>query len=218
VSSPGAGGEDTHRGIAAAITEVSERASSLVREEIELAKAEVTQKATRLAKGAVIGIVAGVFLLTALFFFLIGCAWLLYYYLPGSDFAYFWGFFAMAVILVLLGILAGLIAARAVKRGAPPTPDMAIEEAKLIRETVSAPAPSPSTRPATTSPGSPAAPTPMAPSPARTGARPAPTPAPAAPTAPSPSPGTSTPATGGPAGAAPPYGAATPPTPEEDGS
>jgi hypothetical protein len=68
----------------------------------------------------------------------VGCAWLLYYYLPGSDFTYFWGFFAMAVILVLLGALAGLIAAKAVKRGSPPVPNMAIEEARKIREAVSA--------------------------------------------------------------------------------
>ncbi len=147
MSSPGTGGEDTHRGIAAAITEVSDRATALVREEIELAKLEVAQKATRLAKGAVVGIIAGVFFLTALFFFLIGCAWLLYYYLPGNAFTYFWGFFAMAAILVLLGVLAGLIAAKAVKRGAPPMPDMAIEEARLIRETVSAPEPRPQTSP-----------------------------------------------------------------------
>jgi hypothetical protein len=127
------------KGIAAAITEVSERATLLVREEIELAKAEVAEKASKLAKGAVVGVAAGIFFLTALFFVLIGCAWLLYYYLPiGNQFTYFWGFFAMALILVILGLIAGLIAARAVKRGAPPTPDMAIEEARRIRDTVSA--------------------------------------------------------------------------------
>ena len=126
------------KGIAAAIAEVSERATLLVREEIELAKAEVAEKAGKLAKGAVVGIAAGIFFLTALFFVLIGCAWLLYYYLPiGDQFTYFWGFFAMALILVILGLIAGLIAARAVKRGAPPTPDMAIEEARRIRDTVS---------------------------------------------------------------------------------
>jgi hypothetical protein len=124
--------------IATAITEVSERATLLVREEIELAKAEVTEKATKLIKGAVVGIAAGVFVVMALVFALVGCAWLLYYYLPGNNFTYFWGFFAMAVILLLFGVLAGLLAAKAVRRGAPPTPDMAIEEAKKIRETVSA--------------------------------------------------------------------------------
>jgi Putative Actinobacterial Holin-X, holin superfamily III len=129
--------------IATAITEVSERATLLVREEIELAKAEVTEKVTKLARGAVVGVAAGVFFVMALVFVLIGCAWLLYYYLPVSDFAYFWGFFAMAVILLALGALAGLIAARVVKKGAPPVPTMAIEEARLIRETVGASADAP---------------------------------------------------------------------------
>jgi uncharacterized small protein (DUF1192 family) len=125
--------------LAAAITEVSERASILVREEIELAKAEMTQKATRLAKGAIVGVAAGAFFVTALFFALIGCAWLLYFELPlGNEFTYFWGFFGMALILLGLGVLAGIFAARAVKAGSPPTPEMAIEEARKIRETVSA--------------------------------------------------------------------------------
>jgi uncharacterized membrane protein YqjE len=127
------------QGIATAIAEVSERATLLVREEIELAKAEVAEKASKLVKGAIVGVAAGVFLVTALFFVLIGFAWLLYYELPiGNTYTYFWGFFAMALILIVLGLLAGLIAARAVKRSAPPVPKMAIEEARKIRETVSA--------------------------------------------------------------------------------
>jgi uncharacterized membrane protein YqjE len=131
------GGEDGTQGIATAIAEVSERASALVREEIELAKAEMTAKAAKLLKGAIVGAVAGVFFVTALLFALMGCAWLLYYYLPiGGEYTYFWGFFAMAVILVLLGALAGLIAMRALKRGSPPVPNMAIEEARKIRESV----------------------------------------------------------------------------------
>jgi Putative Actinobacterial Holin-X, holin superfamily III len=132
------GGEGPHN-IATAIAEVSERASLLVREEIELAKAEMSEKASKLARGAVVGIAAGVFLVTALFFVLVGCAWLLYYYLPiGNDYTYFYGFFAMAVILVVLGVLAGLLAYRAVKKGSPPVPSMAIEEARRIRESVAA--------------------------------------------------------------------------------
>lgn len=134
---PGPESSEPPHNIAAAITEVSERATLLVREEIELAKAEVTEKATKLVKGAVVGIAAGIFFAMALIFALVGCAWLLYYYLPGNDFTYFWGFFAMAVILLLLGALAGLLAAKAVKKGSPPVPEMAIDEAKKIKETVS---------------------------------------------------------------------------------
>lgn len=133
--------KDQPQNIATAIAEVSERASVLVREEIELAKAELTEKTTKLVKGAVVGVAAGIFFAMALIFALVGCAWLLYYYLPGNDFTYFWGFFAMAVILVLLGVIAGLLAAKAVKRGSPPVPSMAIEEARKIRETVGSTAP-----------------------------------------------------------------------------
>jgi len=134
----GPGGE-VPQNIASAIADVSERASVLVREEIELAKAEVGEKIGKLTKGAVVGVAAGVFFLFALIFVLMGCAWLLYFYLPVGDFAYFWGFFAMAAILIVLGVIAGLVAAKVVKRSSPPVPTMAIAEAQKIKESVSAP-------------------------------------------------------------------------------
>ena len=121
--------------IAQAIQEVSERASVLVREEIELAKAEVTEKVTKLIKGAVVGIAAGIFVVFALIYLLHGFAWLTWYELF-PDQQYFWGFFIVAAVLLLLGALAGYIASRAFKSGAPPTPKLAIDEAKLIKETV----------------------------------------------------------------------------------
>lgn len=136
---PPAGGKEQPQNIATAIAEVSERATLLIHEEIELAKAEVSEKLTKLVKGAVVALAAGVFVLTALSFALHGFAWLLYYELPiGNSFTYFWGYFAMAVILLVLGALAGFIAARVVRKSSPPTPDMAIAEARKIRETVSA--------------------------------------------------------------------------------
>jgi len=126
--------------IAEAIQEVSERAQLLVREEIELARAEVEAKISKLIKGAVIAIVAGIFVVNGLTFVLHGFSWLAWYELfPQGQ--YFWGFFLVAAVLFLLGALAGFIAARAFKRGAPPTPVMAIDEAKLIRETVQSPNP-----------------------------------------------------------------------------
>jgi hypothetical protein len=130
-------GAEKPQNIATAITDVSERVAVLVREEVELAKAEVAEKVARLGRGAAVGVAAGIFVVTALFLVLIGCAWLLYYVLPVPTFAYFWGFFAMAAILLVLGVFAGLIAAKVVKKGAPPVPTMAIEEARLIRETMS---------------------------------------------------------------------------------
>ena len=121
--------------IAKAIDEVSQRALVLVHEEIELAKVEVTEKITKLVKGAVVGIAAGIFVVFGLVFLLHGLAWLAWFELF-PDWQFFWGFFVVAAVLFLLGALAGFIASRALKAGAPPTPQLAIDEATLIRETV----------------------------------------------------------------------------------
>jgi hypothetical protein len=123
--------------IVAAINEVSDKAQLLVREEIELAKLEVTEKITKLAWGAAVGFAAGIFVITGLLFLLHGLAWLAWYALPvGNSLNFFWGFFLVAGVLFILGGLAGFLAARWLKSVSSPAPEMAIEEAKLIRETV----------------------------------------------------------------------------------
>ena len=122
--------------LAESVAQVSERASLLVREEIELAKAEMAAKARKLAIGAVVGIVAGVFFITALFFLLDSAAWGAYLIFGGT--AYWAGFLIVAGILFLLGALAGGLAYRAIRKGTPPAPTMAIDEAKKIRDTVTA--------------------------------------------------------------------------------
>src|SRR3954468_20751465 len=119
-----------------AIQEVSERATLLVREEIELAKAEVTEKGTKLIKGAVVGIVAGIFAVAALIYLLHSLAWGIFA-VVSDDPNFVWvGFLVVGGLLLVLGGLAGFLAARFLKSGTPPTPKMAIEEAQLIRETV----------------------------------------------------------------------------------
>jgi hypothetical protein len=125
--------------IAAALVDVSERVTLLVREEIELAKAEVASKLKKLIRGLVVGAAAGVFLLLALLFALHGFAWLLWYELPtGRTPNFFWGFFALAAILVILAVVAGLLAFKLVRAASPPVPSMALDEARKIRETVGA--------------------------------------------------------------------------------
>jgi uncharacterized membrane protein YqjE len=121
-----------------AIQEVSEKASVLVREEIELAKAEVTQKVTKLGKGAAVAAAAGVFVLGALIMILFGLAALAYWAIPFPDGQEFWGYFTVAAILLVLAALAGYVAFRALKAGSPPAPTMAIDEAKRIKDTVTA--------------------------------------------------------------------------------
>jgi uncharacterized membrane protein YqjE len=123
-----------------AIQDVSERASLLVREEIELAKTEVMEKVTKLIKGAVVGIIAGIFAVFGLIYLLHALAWLIWDLIGGTR--DFWlGFAIVALLLFVLGGVAGFVAARFMKRGAPPTPQMAIEEGRLIKETVTSPHP-----------------------------------------------------------------------------
>jgi uncharacterized membrane protein YqjE len=113
------------------VTEVSEKASLLVRQEIDLAKAEVTEKVSKLALGAGIAAAAGVFLIFGITMFFHWLAWFL-------DDLFNWGnvwqgYAVVTGLLFLLTIVAALIAVRLFKRGAPPTPDLAIEEAKRTR-------------------------------------------------------------------------------------
>jgi uncharacterized membrane protein YqjE len=113
------------------VSDAAARTSTLVREEIELAKAEISEKVSELVRGSVVAIVAGVFLFLALILIMEGVAWLL------NDLVFdnFWlGFFVEAALFILIGAIAVLVAVRAFKKGAPPTPDQAIEEAKLTRE------------------------------------------------------------------------------------
>ena len=116
------------------VQEISERASVLVREEIELAKAEITEKVTKLLKAAIVGIAAGLFVVIGLLFLLHGAAWLAWSVLPVGSSGVFWGFFVVAGLLFLLGGIAGYLAARFLREGSPPTPDMAIGEAHKIKK------------------------------------------------------------------------------------
>src|SRR5215207_1178321 len=100
-----------------AIQEVSEKASLLVREEIALAKAELTEKITGLVKGAAVGAAAGVFILAGLIYFLHFVALLIGDLLGDTPWL---GYLIVAGVLFLVGGLAGLLAARFFKKGTPP--------------------------------------------------------------------------------------------------
>jgi uncharacterized membrane protein YqjE len=123
--------------LAQAVQDITEKAQLLIHEEIELAKAEMTEKVTKLIKGAVFGIVAGVFALFALIYLLHALSWGLWEVL-GSDSNFWLGFVITGVVILILGAIAGLIAMRLIKKGSPPKPELAIEEAQLIRGTLTA--------------------------------------------------------------------------------
>jgi uncharacterized membrane protein YqjE len=119
-----------------AIQEVTEKVQLLVREEIALAKAELTEKISKLIRGIVAGAIAGIFALFGLIYLLHALSWGIWEIL-GTGSGPWLGFLITTLILFLLGAIGGLLAFRAIKKAMPPTPVMAIEEAQLIRETVS---------------------------------------------------------------------------------
>jgi uncharacterized membrane protein YqjE len=123
--------------LARAVQDITEKAQLLVHEEIELAKAEMTEKVTKLLKGAIFGIVAGVFAVFALIYLLHALSWGLWEAL-GSGSNFWLGFLITGAVILLFGGIAGLIAMRLIKKGTPPTPQLAIEEAQLIKGTLTA--------------------------------------------------------------------------------
>jgi uncharacterized membrane protein YqjE len=119
------------RSVGELVAEVSERATTLVQEEIALAKAEVSEKVGKLLRGSAVGAAAGVFAFLALILVMEGIAWLLNEEIfDGKTWP---GFFIEAAAFLLVAALAGLLAYRAVRSGSPPVPEQAIEEAKLTK-------------------------------------------------------------------------------------
>ena len=117
------------------VNRISLNASALVREEIELAKAEMEIKFQRLVRGAIIGATAGFFVFLGLIFVFHTLAWGL-----NDVFGSLWlGFLITTGVLMLLAAIAGFIAYRLFQAGAPPTPDLAIEEAKRTKEVLEHP-------------------------------------------------------------------------------
>ena len=128
---PPPGPADDKRSVADLVIDVSQGTSSLIREEFELAKAEVTEKVGKILRGSVVGIAAGAFAFLALILVMEGIAWLLNEEVfDGKTWP---GFFIEAAVFLLIAAAAGYIAYRSVKAGAPPVPEQAIEEAKLTK-------------------------------------------------------------------------------------
>jgi uncharacterized membrane protein YqjE len=129
---PGPPTPPDQRPLADLVVEVTENASTLVREEIELAKAEVSEKVAKILRGSVVGIAAGVFAFLALILIMHGVAWLIAEEL--FDGKAWPGFFIEAALFLLVAALAGFVASKALKQAAPPVPEQAIAEAKLTKE------------------------------------------------------------------------------------
>src|SRR5919202_1080447 len=116
-------------GVGAAAKQVAEHASALARLELELAAAELKRKVIALGLGIGLGIGALVFLLFAVGFGLAAAAaaiatalstWLALLIVAGG-------------LLLVVGLL-GVLALSSIRKGTPPVPQQAIQEAKLTTE------------------------------------------------------------------------------------
>jgi uncharacterized small protein (DUF1192 family) len=118
--------------IATAITEVSDRIGVLIREEVELAKAEMTVKARSIARGVVAVAAGAVFGVFAIVYALSTLAWGI-----NSILSSLWIGFAVVFVVLLIAAAGAFLFARSKLSVGAPAPTMAIDEAKKIRETVS---------------------------------------------------------------------------------
>jgi uncharacterized membrane protein YqjE len=119
--------EDGQRtGLGRAVKEVSERVSSIVRLELQLASLELKNKVAALGVGIGLGfgaLVVGVFFLGFLFATITAAL---------ATFLATWlALLIVTVTLLLVTAILGMLALRSIRRGTPPVPKQAIEEAKL---------------------------------------------------------------------------------------
>ena len=117
------------QGVGTAARQVSEHASALVRLELELASLELKRKLAALGVGIGLGVGAAVLALYGLGFLFATLAAALDSFMPR--------WLALLIVAILLFALAGLLGKLGlgrVKRGSPPIPKQAIEEAKRTSE------------------------------------------------------------------------------------
>ena len=117
------------QGLGSAAKQFAERASTLVRLELELATLELKGKVRLLATGIALGALAALLLVFAIGFGLASAAAGIATATP------VW----LALLIVTLGLvlvvgLLGWLAQRAIKKATPPVPEQALQEAKLTTE------------------------------------------------------------------------------------
>jgi hypothetical protein len=121
--------ETDSQGVGAAVKEVAEHASSIVRLELELAALELKRKVVSLGLGIAFAVGAGVMLLFMLGFAYAAAAAALALVMPT------WAALLVVVAVLLAKVLLlGLLALGRIRKGTPPVPEQAIREAKLTTE------------------------------------------------------------------------------------
>jgi hypothetical protein len=117
---------ESEPGVGTAAKDVAEHASALARLELELAKLELGRKVGALGLGIGLGVGAALFAVFALAFLFATAAAALAIVLD----TWLALLIVCGCLLLLAGIL-GILALGAIRRGTPPVPEQAIEEARL---------------------------------------------------------------------------------------
>jgi len=121
--------ETDSQGVGAAVKEVAERTSSIVRLELELAALELKRKVVSLGLGIGLAVAAAGLLvfMTAFVYAAIAAAFALV--MPTWA-----ALLVVAGILLLTAAVLAFLALNRIKKGTPPVPEQAIQEAKLTTE------------------------------------------------------------------------------------
>jgi uncharacterized membrane protein YqjE len=121
--------ETDSRGVGAAVKEVAERASSIVRLELELAALELKRKIIALGVGIALALAAAVFLL-----FMLGFAFAAVAAALATAMSTWLALLITTGILFVLAAVLGILGLAKIRKGTPPVPEQAIREAKLTTE------------------------------------------------------------------------------------
>jgi uncharacterized membrane protein YqjE len=121
--------ETDSQGVGAAVKQVAERTSSIVRLELELAALELKRKVFSLGLGIGFAVAAAGMLVFMAAFVYAAIAAALALVMPTWA-----ALLVVAGILLLLAALFGFLALNRIKKGTPPVPEQAILEAKLTTE------------------------------------------------------------------------------------
>jgi hypothetical protein len=128
MATPGTDGRPTH-GLGAAVKEVAERASAIVRLELELAALELRRKVVSLGLGIALALAAAIVLL-----FVVGFAFATIAAALATAVATWLALLITTGILLLFAVALGAFGIMKIKKGSPPVPEQAIREAKLTTE------------------------------------------------------------------------------------
>jgi uncharacterized membrane protein YqjE len=117
------------QGVGAAAKIVAERASTIIRLELELAALELKRKIVALGFGIAFAIAAAVFVL-----FMLGFAFAAVAAALATAMDTWLALLVTTGILLALAAILGVLAVGRIRKGTPPVPEQAIREAKLTTE------------------------------------------------------------------------------------